>query len=156
MLINIEYKLNRSPTIFKKKIDPIFYFDENESISFDSTARYIFPYEYLNIDVRLLEEISLIINDEKSEYLRTIKFWNNSKCNSDNLFIYNDFEKTIIEWLKIEMENENYFENLDFYKNKLNMWELHAHYMVLKNDFSQNFIYKKEINKDTIQGLRFV
>jgi hypothetical protein len=156
MLISIEYKLYNNSTDFKEVLDPKFYFDEDEDVIFGSVARYIFPYEYLNIDLLLIEEIILTIESDKNHYIRTIKFWNNSKCNSDILYIYDDHDKTITEWFKIELEHESYIENLDFYKNKIDLWELQSHVVLQKDDFSQNFIYKKELDKNDIQGTRYI
>ncbi|MCX8525691.1 hypothetical protein OF897_17385 [Chryseobacterium formosus] len=156
MKINLEYKLYNDLSLFKIEISPKIYFDDNEDILFGSQSRYIFPYEYLDIDISLLEQICLTIEDNKNRYQRTIKFWDSSRCNTDTLYIYDDLERAITEWFKIEMENENSIENLDFYKNDHNLWELHSHWILYKTDFSQRFIYKKEITSEMIQGTRFI
>lgn len=102
MRINIEYTLYGDSTTFTVELDPDFYFDDNEDFLFGSTPRYIHPYEYLNLDKLLIEKIMLTIESDKSIYRRIIKFWNNSKNNSDILYIYDDSDKTVTEWFKID------------------------------------------------------
>ncbi|MDR6156877.1 hypothetical protein QF023_000393 [Chryseobacterium sp. SLBN-27] len=156
MRINIEYTLYGDSTTFTVELDPDFYFDDNEDFLFGSTPRYIYPYEYLNLDKLLIEKIMLTIESDKSIYRRVIKFWNNSKNNSDILYIYDDSDKTVTEWFKIDSEHNFYIESLDFYKNEIDIWELQSHYLVMKDDFSQKFIYKKELERDAIQATKKV
>lgn len=154
MLISIDYKLYSDLATFKVDLDPQVYFDDDEDISFGSNSRYIFPYEYLNFDKSLLESITLNIESDKNKYVRTIKFWNNSKNNSDILYVYDDLEKTITEWFKVDLDNDSYIESLDFYKNEVDIWELQSHYMLMKDDFSQKFLFKRELGKDAIQATK--
>jgi hypothetical protein len=136
MNISIKYRLVNDPEVKEILLSPEAYFDPpaagEEGYSIDSTAQFIFPYEYLDIELKDISTVVLHITDADSYFKREIFFWNESKNSTDYVIEYNTSKKDIFEWListtvTTNIDGNEVEEHLRLYKDENNNWVVTHH-----------------------------
>lgn len=139
MKIIIEYLTKRSEIRKQIEFTPDLFFDEDEDgFSIDSIPKYIFPYEYLEIEKEELILVSLLIEDNLSYVKRDMFFWNDGK-NETDYYISSDEKKEIFEWMitskqYTDRNDDEVLETIKMLKDTKGIWIVDGHWYTNLND----------------------